>query len=66
MGFHKRRITYDIIRATYEKGGIKGLKTLFSADALFVPHDLDLGRLYEILDLGEETEIENWIKELPS
>jgi len=66
MGFHKRRITYDSLRTTYKEGGVKGLKTLLSADALFAPPELDLGTLYEMLDNDDSKKIEKWLKELPN
>lgn len=66
MGFHKRRITYDGLRTAYDNDGVKGLKTLLSADALFVPPRLDLGTLYEMLDNDDNKKIEKWLKELPN
>ena len=66
MGFHKRRITYDWLRSTYENSGIPGLKTLLSADALIIPIGLDIGQLYQMIDNEEEDKVEEWIKQLPA
>jgi hypothetical protein len=51
MGFNKRFIRRDGILRSWKNGGIEGLHTYFSADALFINEDCrDLVKLYDSRD----------------
>ena len=64
MGFHKRRITKENVITIYERDGIEGLKTYFSADALIVEMDVDSSAIIEYLTNDDVSNIDKMVKSL--
>ena len=66
MGFHKRWINKENIISYYDREGIEGLKTLFSADALIVSGDIDTDLIVKYLTNEDTKGLKVLVEEMKS